>query len=208
MSFTNIKSFFKNRENVLIFVLFSIICLLLLRMYLLKTESFMDSNNDINNVINKANNNVNNANNDNKVNSANNANNASNTNNKRTEMIKKILNKNKLSLPPLKHPDKRDHSSGKPKFTIVLFWAPWCPHCTSFKPEWHKLGKHIKLDNGNVCEVKDENCVVNRNAPQKYGIKVDGFPHMSLFKDGKEIDTYEGPRQSSSILSWTKSKCK
>ena len=74
-----------------------------------------------------------------------------------------------------------------------------CPHCTSFKPEWQKLGRQIELDNGHSCEVHSENCVENRHAPQKWGIQVDGFPHMSLFKDGKEIDSYEGPRNSSSI---------
>ena len=61
----------------------------------------------------------------------------------------------------------------------LLLCYPWCPHCTSFKPEWQKLGRQIELDNGHS-EVHSENCVENRLAPQKWGIQVDGFPHVFI----------------------------
>ena len=27
---------------------------------------------------------------------------------------------------------------------MILFHAPWCPHCTSYAPEWHKFSNLVK----------------------------------------------------------------
>ena len=90
------------------------------------------------------------------------------------------------------------------KLQVVLFYAPWCPHCKNMMPDWDALGSSIKLGGGKSCEVKKEDCVANKDAPKDYGIEVEGFPHIVLFKNGKEVETYSGPRKTNSIKDWVK----
>ena len=113
-------------------------------------------------------------------------------------LLYRLYSLNKESYTQLKR--KERFQSGE--FMVVLFFAPWCGHCTKLMPQWDSLGSTISLENGGSCEVKKEDCAANPDSPKKYGVDVEGFPHISLFKDGKELETYSGPRTSNSIKSW------
>lgn len=82
-------------------------------------------------------------------------------------------------------------SSGKK--TIVIFWAPWCPHCKTFLPEFEKAcAKHkdcvfVKASDEHVSE-----------APKKYNIE--GYPTVKKFDGGKEVATFEGPRTMDALI--------
>jgi len=86
-------------------------------------------------------------------------------------------------------------SSTKP--TMVLFYAPWCGHCKSMKPEYERLReKYKKNPNKNVVMI---NCDDHKEFASKAGVQ--GFPTLRLYKnpkDDKYVD-YEGPRTAEAI---------
>lgn len=86
-------------------------------------------------------------------------------------------------------------SSTKP--TMVLFYAPWCGHCKSMKPEYEELRKkYMKIPNKNVVMI---NCDDHKEFASKAGVQ--GFPTLRLYKnpkDDKYVD-YDGPRTAEAI---------
>lgn len=90
---------------------------------------------------------------------------------------------------------KKVFSSTKP--TMVLFYAPWCGHCKSMKPEYERLRKkYMKVPDKNVVMI---NCDDHKEFASKAGIQ--GFPTLRLYqnpKDDKYVD-YEGPRTADAI---------
>ena len=86
---------------------------------------------------------------------------------------------------------------GKP--TMVLFYAPWCPHCKSVMGDWAKLKnkapKHI--------QIAKVNCDEKPHLASKHQVK--GFPTIILFKDGQK-HTFEGPRNLDNFLAFLQNK--
>ena len=90
---------------------------------------------------------------------------------------------------------KKVFSSTKP--TMVLFYAPWCGHCNTMKPDYEKLRKkYMKNQNKNVAMI---NCDDHKEFASKAGVQ--GFPTLRLYKnpkDDKYVD-YDGPRTADAI---------
>ena len=59
--------------------------------------------------------------------------------------------------------------------SLVLFYAPWCPHCKSILPEWDKLVANN--DNTNIT-IKKVNSDDNPELCKQY--KIEGFPTILL----------------------------
>lgn len=85
--------------------------------------------------------------------------------------------------------------SAKPN--MVLFYAPWCPHCKSMMGDWKRLRNRV----GPKMEVIDVNCDEQPEMAEKYN--VNGFPTIILFKNGKKIH-FEGPRKLQNFLQFVK----
>lgn len=83
---------------------------------------------------------------------------------------------------------------------LVLFYADWCGHCKKFKPIWEETAKEINkggkkiMISVNVGEKDD----MSGKISEKY--KVDGFPTVVIFTNGKMSGSYDGPRTKEGML--------
>jgi thiol-disulfide isomerase/thioredoxin len=77
--------------------------------------------------------------------------------------------------------------------SLTLYWAEWCPHCHTIMPEWKKLGSNYK---GIKIEAIEE---------KQSKIKMDGYPTI-IFRNGKRMEKYEGPRTKTAIIKFLKNK--
>ena len=79
----------------------------------------------------------------------------------------------------------------KKKKMIVAFIAHWCHHCKELLPTWYSVIQKLKNKKSNVIilTVPEEfmgqlNCDTN----------IRGFPTIRVFKSGKKMLDYNGPR--------------
>lgn len=75
---------------------------------------------------------------------------------------------------------------------MVMFYAPWCGHCKLAKPEFSAAA----ILNRNLRFVAVD-CTKEKELCKEYSIK--GFPTILMFKSGKMVKAYEGPRDSTSF---------
>jgi len=66
---------------------------------------------------------------------------------------------------------------------LVLYYADWCPHCVSYKPEWNAI-KGILNKNG----IKTEEYEHGTHKKEIEAAGVEGFPTLRYFKEGGEIE--------------------
>ena len=73
---------------------------------------------------------------------------------------------------------------------MVLYYADWCGHCQTMKPEWHKVVNKMKKNNNvNIAEI-ESNHIDNLIAKPK----IQGFPTIKMYNNGKEVANFEDER--------------
>ena len=73
---------------------------------------------------------------------------------------------------------------------MVLYYADWCGHCQTMKPEWQKVVNKMKTTNiVNVAEVESNHINSLINKPQ-----VNGFPTIKMYNSGIEKANFEEER--------------
>ena len=77
---------------------------------------------------------------------------------------------------------------------VTLFYADWCGHCNTFKPEWQKLKKIFLKNNIDFAEYED-----SKNADVINSNEIDGFPTIKI-ETNEGIYEYNGRRDAESIL--------
>jgi len=78
---------------------------------------------------------------------------------------------------------------------MVLYYADWCGHCQSMKPEWQKVVNKMKNTNiVNVAEVESNHINSLINKPQ-----VKGFPTIKMYNSGIEKANFEEERSADKI---------
>lgn len=81
---------------------------------------------------------------------------------------------------------------------LVLYYAPWCPHCTGFREEWQKLGDSQEI-NGVKIHVEQIDCQENGEVAEKENIE--GFPTVKLHSSNG-VKEYMGERTADAVVLW------
>jgi len=84
--------------------------------------------------------------------------------------------------------------------TFVKFYAPWCSHCNRLAPTWELLSTKYA---GKV-KVAEVDCTQNRDLCSRY--KIQGYPTLMLFRDGKLVEEYEGGRDFKTLSNFIENK--
>jgi thioredoxin-like negative regulator of GroEL len=88
--------------------------------------------------------------------------------------------------------DISNYNKQEKEATIYFFYADWCPHCKTAKPEWAKFTNNYngKSMNDYTLVCSSVNCTeeTSENAQiiQKYNI--DSYPTVKMLKDGSIIE--------------------
>ncbi|XP_014780796.1 protein disulfide-isomerase A6 homolog isoform X1 [Octopus bimaculoides] len=78
---------------------------------------------------------------------------------------------------------------------IVMFYAPWCGHCQSFKPEFAKAAEILK----GIVKLGQLDADAHRGMAGEYGIQ--GFPTIKVFGQHKsKPEDYQGGRTANSVV--------
>merc|ERR1712023_132045 len=92
---------------------------------------------------------------------------------------------------------------------LVLFYATWCPHCKSFKPEYEKLAQAVgsdyligRVDGETYSELADD-------------YQISGYPTIKLLRADKQTgqmasnaEEYEGAMRENAVEQWLRSSAK
>ena len=78
---------------------------------------------------------------------------------------------------------------------MVEFYAPWCGHCKSLKPEWEKAAKALL----GVAKVGAVDMTTDQDLGAPYNIQ--GFPTLKIFGESKSSPKdYNGGRTAKDIV--------
>jgi protein disulfide isomerase family A protein 3 len=91
------------------------------------------------------------------------------------------------------------------KNVLVEFYAPWCGHCKSLKPEYAKAATAL-ADAENIVLAKMD--ATAHDPPE--GFDVQGYPTILFVKaeSGAKPEPYEGEREADAMVAWLKSNAK
>jgi protein disulfide-isomerase A6 len=80
---------------------------------------------------------------------------------------------------------------------LVEFYAPWCGHCQSLKPEYERLAGILK----GLVNVAAVDADQFKSLGGRFGIQ--GFPTIKLFNiDKQKPEDYQGERNSGAMLEY------
>ena len=84
---------------------------------------------------------------------------------------------------------------------LVLFYAPWCPHCKTMMADWDKFAAENKSSVKAIKVNSDE----QPDLVKEYSVQ--GFPTILLLDaSGKNIATYEGERTAKGFADFVKTQ--
>jgi thiol-disulfide isomerase/thioredoxin len=91
--------------------------------------------------------------------------------------------------------------------TFAMFYAEWCPHCQTAKPEIQKLEDLLNAKNSEINNIKVKveriNCEDEKELANKYNIT--GYPTFKLLTNNG-VHEYEGGNQSNQFLEYLEQK--
>ncbi len=86
---------------------------------------------------------------------------------------------------------------------IVLYYAEWCGHCKTMKPEWDKFISQMKPNKHlNIADVNSNFMNDLQHKPV-----VDGFPTINMYNNGNVIAKFDDERVSDKMRSFALSNC-
>lgn len=94
----------------------------------------------------------------------------------------------------LKAKDFQDGKLQKNGYYLVLFYSDNCGFCHDMAEEWKRFGCLMTF--GNIAVYNG----TTDQLPQIKGKKIEGYPSILAFQNGKFIDEHEGERNVASFL--------
>ena len=88
--------------------------------------------------------------------------------------------------------------------SIVGCFSNQCHYCLEMKPEWEKLKKKLKTIKTDCIFIEIEAEFLNKLAINEISNKVNGFPSIMLFKNGKFYKTFQDKRTSKTMYDFLK----
>ncbi len=110
---------------------------------------------------------------------------------------------------------KEQFTNGAPKIKYQLFYADWCPHCQTTKPEWKKMKENWDMaqrelywENNKLSyqdvDIKLINCENDKDSCRSYDIQ--GYPTIILSIGDNNIEYDQAGRSHSDLMSFLESK--
>lgn len=84
---------------------------------------------------------------------------------------------------------------------IVMYYAPWCPHCHSMVPVLNEVADKV-YENSNMSDVVigSVDCTLDDNQVLNNNMNIMGYPTLKLYKNGEYLEDYSGPRDANALL--------
>jgi thiol-disulfide isomerase/thioredoxin len=86
---------------------------------------------------------------------------------------------------------------------VALFYAPWCGHCKTFKPEFDNAMSELDGKKASKSEIEGKtvrfakiNCDEEENKPLAKKYNVNGYPTVKILSDNGSVIEYDGERSS------------
>lgn len=94
-------------------------------------------------------------------------------------------------------------ANGEPDYHLYMYYADWCPHCVSAKPEFAKL-KDTQVINGKTVKMNMINAETQADQVLE---KVTGYPTIRLYDSKKAlIDEYGKERTFDGFMGYLETK--
>lgn len=88
----------------------------------------------------------------------------------------------------------------KKKHTLVMFYAPWCPHCKKVIPQFTAAADAFKDDRKIACAAVD--CVRDKNQDLCQQEAVKAYPTFHYYHYGKFVEKYDSDRTESGFTNF------
>jgi len=99
------------------------------------------------------------------------------------------------------HPSKTSQGFDNPSDKFVMYYADWCPHCVTAKPEMKNLGSTQTIGGHTVSIAMIE----EKDIPEAVKPKISGYPTIQLQgPDGSMKAEYSGDRTTAGFLQFLK----
>lgn len=85
---------------------------------------------------------------------------------------------------------------------LVMFYAPWCPHCQEAKPKFVSAAKEVAKEAGKVLGMI--NCDEKQNQELCASEKIEGYPTLKFYSKGKHIQDYEDENSEKAFIDFMK----
>jgi thiol-disulfide isomerase/thioredoxin len=90
---------------------------------------------------------------------------------------------------------------------FVLFYADWCGHCNSFKDTYINFANVAQFIKVYAVNSDTEENLMKKLSHSKSPVKIEGFPTIWLYKNGKPFKEYRGQRTFKSLNDEAKKLC-
>ena len=114
---------------------------------------------------------------------------------KRAEGFENNMNNKKNNNKISKNTGSSNIKPAQGECVVALFYADWCGHCQSFKPEFEKAMEKLngQTDNkGNKLRLIKLDCDVEKALAKEYDVS--GYPTVKILYDDGTVSEYGGER--------------